>query len=249
MRSITIPAPSGTIDARVFTPAGSSGPLPSVIVLTDIGGLRPCYDDKAQTIADGGYAVLLPNIYYRSVKGQAVPNGKSFRDADVRPQINDYAARLTPQAQAEDFTALVAGMDAEPEFAAGACAVIGYCLTGSFAVRMAALHPDRVVAAAGFHSARLAPEGDPSGLLAAVGSIKARVYFGHADKDDYLPPEEIARMDRALAAASVHFSTELYKGAMHGFTAKDGPAYHQAADALHFKRVFTLLQETLHPSA
>ena len=249
MRTIAITAPAGSIDARVFTPAGSGGGLPGVVMLTDIGGLRPCYNEKAQTVADAGYAVLLPNIYYRSIQGQAVPEGKSFREPDQMSRIRDYAGRLDPMAQAEDFTALLAGMDADQAFAPGPVAVIGYCLTGGFAVRMAALHPDRVAAAAGFHSAQLAPEGDATGLLELVGSIAGRVYFGHADKDDYLPPEQIARMDGALAGAGVHFTTEFYKGAMHGFTAKDAPSYHPAADALHFKRIFTLLQETLHPSA
>ncbi len=249
MRTVAIPSPSGSIDARVFTPAGSTGGLPGVVVLTDIGGLRPCYNEKAQTIADAGYAVLLPNIYYRSIAGQVVPEGKSFRDPDQMPRIRDYASRLSPMAQAEDFIALLAGLDADQAFASGPVAVIGYCLTGGFAVRMAALHPDRIAAAAGFHSAQLAPEGDPSGLLELVGSIQGRVYFGHADKDEHLPPNQIARMDGALSAAGVHFTTEFYKGALHGFTAKDGPVYHPAADALHFKRIFTLLEETLRPSA
>lgn len=249
MRTVAISSPSGSIDARVFTPVGAVGALPGVVLLTDIGGLRPCYDEKAQTIADAGYTVVMPNIYYRSIEGQAVPEGKSFRDPDQMSRIRDYAGRLSPMAQAEDFTALLAGMDADQSFASGPMAVIGYCLTGGFAVRMAALHPDRVVAAAGFHSAQLAREGDSSGLLELVGSIAGRVYFGHADKDEHLPPDQIARMDGALAQAGVHFSTEFYKGAMHGFTAKDAPSYHPAADALHFKRIFTLLEETMRPSA
>ena len=248
MRMIAIKAPSGLIDARVFTPAAPAGPLPGVVMLTDIGGLRPCYDVKAQRVADAGYAVLLPNIYHRSMEGQVVPEGKSFRDPDQMPRIRGYAGLLTPEAQAEDFAALLAAMDADAAFAPGPAAVIGYCLTGGFAVRMAALHPDRIVAAAGFHSARLAPEGDGS-LVGVVGAIKGRVYFGHADKDDFMPPDEIGRMDAALAQAGVHFSTEFYKDALHGFTATDAPSYQPVADALHFKRIFTLLEETLHPLA
>ena len=216
-----------------------------MIVLTYMGGVRPCYDYKAQAIADAGYAVLLPNIYYRSVQGRAVPEGKSFRDPDMMPKVRELAGQLTPAAQAEDFPAWLAAMDEQPEFAGGPRAVIGYCLTGGFAVRMAALHPDQIAAAAGFHSAQLAPESGAGGLVEAVGTIKGRVYFGHADKDEHLPPDQIARMDAALAAAGVHFSTEFYRGAMHGFTATDAPVYHPAADALHFKRVFTLLEETL----
>jgi hypothetical protein len=144
-RSLAIPAADGTIDAQVFTPASASGPLPAVVMFTDIGGVRPSYYEKAQTVANAGYAVLLPNVYYRSVKGEAVPEGKSFRDPDVRAAATGYAKLLTPAALAGDFTALVGAIDEAPEFAAGGIAAIGYCMTGSFVIRMAAQHPDRVV--------------------------------------------------------------------------------------------------------
>lgn len=244
-RSLIISAADGSIDARLFTPASADGALPPVILFTDIGGVRPSYYDKAQKVADGGYAVLLPNVYYRSAPGGVVPEGRSFRDPDVRQVIMGYASLLTPAAQARDFGALLDAIDAEPEFTEGGVAVIGYCMTGGWALRMAALHPERIVAAAGIHSARLAPEGDPNSVAGVVGSIRGRVYLGHADKDEHLPPDQIARMDKALAEASIHFTTELHKGAAHGFTAKDAPVYNAAADALHFKRLFTLLEETL----
>lgn len=44
-------------------------------------------------------------------------------------------------------------LDREPEFTAGRIGMVGYCMTGAFALRMAAEYPYRVVAAAGFHSA------------------------------------------------------------------------------------------------
>ncbi|WP_290909278.1 dienelactone hydrolase family protein [Halomonas sp.] len=43
----------------------------------------------------------------------------------------------------------------------------------------------------------------------------------------------------------VHFITEHYRGAAHGFTAKDAPSYDAAADALHHRRLAMLLEETL----
>lgn len=244
-RALDIPAADGTIDAHLFTPAGAKGPLPAVVLFTDIGGLRGCYHEKAQRIADGGYAVLMPNIYYRDARGAVVPEGKSFRDADVRPTLFGFAAHLTPDAQSRDFTALLDCLDREPEFAEGKIGVVGYCMTGAFALRMAAEHPERVAAAAGFHSARLAETGDPASPVNVVGSIQARVYLGHADHDELLPADQIARMDEALAAAGVHFITELYRGAAHGFTASDAPSYDADADALHHRRLAMLLAETL----
>lgn len=244
-RAIEIPAADGTIDAYVFTPERTEGPLPAVVLFTDIGGLRPCYHEKAQQMADNGYAVLMPNVYYRSARGTVVPEGKSFRDPDVRPTLFGYAGQLTPEAQSRDFAALLKCIDDEPEFADGKIGVVGYCMTGAFALRMAAEHPDRIAAAAGFHSANLAKADDPNSLVHVVGTIEGRVYLGHADKDELLPPEQIARLDEALAKAGVHFITELYKGAAHGFTAKDAPSYDATADVLHHKRLAVLLEETL----
>ncbi|MBW6390713.1 dienelactone hydrolase family protein [Billgrantia antri] len=244
-RAIEIPAADGTIDAHIFTPGSADRPLSAVVLFTDIGGLRLCYHEKAQQLADNGYAVLMPNIYYRDARGPVVPEGKSFRAPDVRPTLFGYAGRLTPEALSRDFAALLSCIDNEREFAEGKIGVVGYCMTGAFALRMAAEHPERVAAAAGFHSANLAKADDPNSLVHVVEAIEGRVYLGHADKDELLPPEQIARMDGALAKAGVHFTTELYKGAAHGFTAKDAPSYDATADALHHRRLAMLLEEAL----
>ena len=244
-RAIPIESVDGTIDAHVFTPENTRGPLPAVVLFTDIGGIRPCYHDKAQTIADDGYAVLMPNIYYRDCAGSPVPQGKSFRDADVRPGVFELAAKLTPDLQKRDFSALLATIDAEAEFSDAPVGVVGYCLTGSFALRIAATHPDRVAAAAAFHATSLAVEDDSASAMHVVNNIRAQLYLGHAEKDKYLPHEQIARLDLALADAGVHFTTEFYAGARHGFTATDAPDYDEAADARHYKRLTTLFEETL----
>ena len=116
-RALDITTPDGTIDAFIFTPDDASGPLPAVVLLTDIGGIRGCYHDKAQTIADDGYAVLMPNIYHRDGAGSPVPEGKAFHDDDVLPELFALTKKLTPDAQKQDSTAYLTTIDAEPEFA------------------------------------------------------------------------------------------------------------------------------------
>lgn len=244
-RCLEIKSEDGVMDALVHTPENANRPLPPIIMFTDIGGLRPCYHDKAQKLADAGYAVLLPNIYYRDGAGQIVPEGQSFRDDDIRPTLATYAQRLTPAAQTRDFAALLNTVDAEEAFGNGPIAVVGYCMTGAFALRMAATHPARVTAAAAFHAANLAPADNANELLSMVGNITGRVYMGHADGDALMPPEQIGRLDQALSAAGVDFITELYKGAAHGFTATDAPAYDETADTRHRQRLLTLLEETI----
>ena len=242
-RSLEIGAPDGTIDAHLFTPAGRAGAHPPVLLFTDIGGIRASYMAKAQRIADAGYAVLMPNIYHRSARSPIVPDGQSFRD--LIPTLRGYAALLTPDAMTRDFAALMGAIEHEPACGRGPVGAVGYCLTGGFPVWLASLHPGRVGAAAGFHSAALAAPDNPRSILDVIPRVKARVYFGHADKDEYLPPDEIAAVDGALARAGVHFTTEMFGGIMHGFTASDASAYDAAADALHYKRLFGLFEETI----
>jgi carboxymethylenebutenolidase len=47
---------------------------------------------------------------------------------------------------------------------------------------------------------------------------------------------------RAMDAAGVRHSTELYEGAHHGYTMSDMGAYHEAAAERHFNALFALLQ-------
>ncbi|MGI9031063.1 MAG: dienelactone hydrolase family protein, partial [Ilumatobacteraceae bacterium] len=63
-RNVDITTPDGTMDATLHTPAGR-GPWPGVIMFPDAGGVRPAFHQMADRLADLGYVVLLPNIYYR----------------------------------------------------------------------------------------------------------------------------------------------------------------------------------------
>ena len=244
-RALDIASPDGAIDATLFTPDTGEGRRPAIILFTDIGGLRPVHATLCQRIADAGYAVLLPNVYYRDVRGGVVAPGEDWRDPAARERMFAFAKRLTPAALARDFAALLDALDAAPEADARRIGLTGYCMSGALVLRFAAQHPDRIAAAAAFHSARLADEADPDSVHRVLGAIRARVYLGHADRDDHLPPEQIATVDRLLAAAHVHFTTELYAGALHGFAIADAPSYDAAASALHLRRLLALFDETL----
>jgi len=246
-REINISVADGVIDAAIFTPSSivKTSSYPPVIMFADIGGVRPATEQKAQCIAEMGYSVLLPNIFYRSRKGSVIPLGRCFDEAEVLPTLVDYGRHLTPEALSRDFIGLIDTVRNELEFKPGGIGTVGYCRGGGIAMRLAALYPEAVVAAAGYHSSRLADINDPHSPMLVVDRIAARVYLGHADNDIYLPPEQIAIFDRALAQSGVHFITELYSGYSHGFTTLDAGAYAEKADLLHLKRLQMLFEETL----
>jgi carboxymethylenebutenolidase len=115
---------------------------------------------------------------------------------------------------------------------------------GGLSLRAAAQLPDRVVAAASFHGGNLAPD-DPNGPQAVVDRVRAELYFGHADNDASMPPEQIARLEAALDAAGVRYTSELYAGASHGFTMSDMPVYDAAAEQRHWDALLGLLARAL----
>ena len=63
-RDVSIRTADGTCEATLHTPAGD-GPWPAVIMFPDAGSKRPTFHDMAQRLADLGYAVLLPDLFYR----------------------------------------------------------------------------------------------------------------------------------------------------------------------------------------
>ena len=126
-RALTLQAKDGTIDAAIFTPSGATGPHPGVVMFTDIGGLRESFDVKRRSWPIWATPCCCRNIYYRQGSGSKVPPGKSFHAPEVIQTLRGYAQALTPQALAGDFDALLSGMQAAAECAAGPVGVVGYC--------------------------------------------------------------------------------------------------------------------------
>jgi carboxymethylenebutenolidase len=242
-RTLNLPAPDGVIDATFHFPT-EGGRYPAVILLTDFRGSRPVYAALAETIAAEGYAVLLPNIYYRNGRAPLLDPAIPFDD-DARGRLQGYRALLTPAALDRDVDALIAGLDTLPEADADRVGVVGYCMSGAIALRFAAAFPARILATASFHGGHLAVESDPESPHLLAPNIKARVLIGHADQDASAPPDQIARLDAALSESGVAFTTEFYQGARHGFAIADAAAYDRPAATRHFEQLIRLFGETL----
>jgi carboxymethylenebutenolidase len=72
---ITIRTRAGECTLHVATPA-ADGSWPAVIFYMDAGGIRPAVIEMAQRLADAGYVVLLPDLFYRyGPYGPFVPQG------------------------------------------------------------------------------------------------------------------------------------------------------------------------------
>jgi carboxymethylenebutenolidase len=240
---IEIQTADGTADAFLYR-AEDGGRRPGVIHLTDIGGIRKSQRTMASRLAEAGYTVLMPNLFYRFGKAPVVDFGAGLDDEVTKRRMGELRAPLTPEALARDAGAYVDFFTAQDSVAAGGIGVVGYCFAGSVALRAAAERPDRVAAAASFHGGGLIND-TPASPHRLLPRIQARLYFGHATEDRGMPPEAIARLGEALAAWGGRFESEVYDGARHGWTVPDSAVYNPPQAERAFGKLTQLLAETL----
>ncbi|WP_172383366.1 dienelactone hydrolase family protein [Streptomyces sp. MNP-20] len=233
-----IPTTDGRADAFAAFPDGG-GRHPGVLMYPDGFGIRPVLREMARELAGHGYYVLVPNFLYRHGPAPVIELPEYIGE-EARPAV---FAQLMPLIQAHtaertvrDADAYLSFLTTRPEVAAGPVAVTGYCIGGLLAMRTAVAHPGRVAAVAGFHC----PAGadGPDGFAA----LTARVHLGHAEGD--MTPEALGELNRALDAAGVDHTSEIYPGTVHGFTMSDTDAFDPAALRRHWDRLLPLLDRT-----
>ncbi|MFF5087895.1 dienelactone hydrolase family protein [Streptomyces niveus] len=244
--TVDIPTPDGTADAYLVHPE-SAGPHPAVLFYADAFGPRPKLKGMADRVAAAGYTVLVPNVLYRAGRAPLVEL-PAFISDDRRPEIFEsllpQLRSLTPEMIVRDAGAYLDWLAASPRTTEGPIGITGYCMGAGLALRTAAAYPDRVAAMAGFHGAYLASEAPDSPHLGA-GRITAELYFGHADQDAAMPPEQIDRLDKALTDAGVRHQAEVYAGARHGYTQADTASYDAEAAERHWTALLDLLGRAL----
>jgi carboxymethylenebutenolidase len=217
--AVDIRTADGDADGVLFRPDGDER-YPGVIHLTDVGGIRPAPLGMARRQAEQGYVVLVPNVFYRTGRPPLFDFTPDFTDARTLKRFGELAGPLTPDAAARDASSYVDFLAAHGSVAAGPVGVVGYCFTGAMALRAAAARPDRVAAAASFHGGGLYTDTPQSPHL-VLPRVKARLYFGHATNDRIMPQDAIDKLNQALAAWGGQYESEVYDGALHGWTVPD----------------------------
>lgn len=240
--TIEIQTSDGTADAY-FSRADDGGHQPSVLLLMDAFGVRPQIEQMADRIASRGYNVLAPNLFYRAGRdpvGQMPDMSQEGARAEFFKKLRPLMDELTPERIASDGDAYLSRLEEESD---GPIAISGYCMGARVGLRIAAAHPERVVALGGFHAGGLVTDA-PDSPHRSVGQIQAELYFGFADNDQSMTPENIVELRRALDEAGVVYRSEVYEGAGHGYTMADMPVYDEGAAERHYEELFALLERT-----
>jgi carboxymethylenebutenolidase len=174
-------------------------------------------------LAGYGYAVLVPDIYYRSGDWAPFDLNTAFSDPDERKRLMSMMSGVTPEKMTADAGAFFGYLASRPEVSGTAFGTTGYCMGGRTSLVVAGRVPDRVAAAMSFHGGGLASD-DPGSPHLLADQIQAAVYVAGAENDASFTPEAAETLDKALTAADVEHTIEWYAAA-HGFAVSD----HRAA--------------------
>jgi carboxymethylenebutenolidase len=244
-RDVSIPTADGTMDASLHTP-DAAGPWPAVIMFPDAGGVRPTFHEMAQRLADLGYAVLLPNPFYRLGPFEPFDMMTAFGDPDERARLMSLVTSVTKDNATRDTDAMLTFLAEQPEVAGSTVGTTGYCMGGGLSLNAAGRFPDRVAAAASFHGGQIASTApDSPHLLAAA--MTATVYVAGAENDGSFDDEQFERLAKALVEGGVDHELVTYP-ARHGFAVPDNPTYDEAAATRHWQALESLYASALTPA-
>jgi carboxymethylenebutenolidase len=237
---IDIDTPDGTMNTFVTHPE-EGGPHPVVLFYMDAPGKREELHDMARRIGTVGYYVVLPNMYYRTLREYDA--SKDF--TGVSGRMRELIDSLDFDKVATDTTAMLAYVDADP--AAGHdVGAVGYCMSGPFAYAMAGLFPERIRAAASIYGVRLHGQRSPQEF---APNVTGELYFGCAELDEYAPSEMVDDLERYVKELGLNARVERYAGAHHGFAfpSRTG-AYDKTSCERHYERLFALFDRNLRQS-
>lgn len=242
-QDVTIETPDGEADCYFVHPA--EGRHAAVIVWPDIVSVRPAFRAMGKRLAESGYSVLVVNPYYRTHKGQIVPDGKTFRDPGIRDLLMPHARSLSPDTCVSDGRAYVAWLDQQASVDTGRkIGTTGYCMTGSYVMRLAAAIPDRIGAGGSFHGGGLATEAEDSPHLLAE-QMQAGFLIAIAANDDERNPDEKVLLRQAFDAHDVRAEVEVYEDTLHGWCPPDSAVYNEAQAERAWSRLLALFEREL----
>lgn len=233
----------GTADAFFVHP--KNGKHPGVLIWPDIFGLRPAFKGMATRLAEGGYAVLVVNPFYRIKRAPTAPEHPDFNDPATRDalmKMKDSLSAATAQVDAKAFVAYLDGQSAVD--GTRKIGTTGYCMGGPLALRTAGAVPDRVGAAATFHGGGLVTD-QPDSPHLLIPKMKAQFLIAIAENDDAKEPTAKDTLRTAFAAAKLPAEIEVYAGTKHGWCPTDSPVYDHDQAEKAWSRMLALFTRAL----
>jgi carboxymethylenebutenolidase len=210
-------------------PAAAGGGAPAVppgmgiVVIPDIRGLVPFYEELALRFAQAGVAAVAIDPYARTA-----PTTERGQDFDSMA----HSAQTTQEGIAADVAAAAAFLRSDEIGATGALFSVGFCFGGRASL-LQGIEDHGLAGVIGFYGPPTGPARNGSVAPADVAARDQSAVLGlYGGADRGIPPEAVETFDRALEAAGVDHDIVVYPDAPHSFFDRHQAEYGEAsADA------------------
>jgi carboxymethylenebutenolidase len=217
------PKGGGTIKGLLSKPKGTTGKLPSVIVVHENRGLNPYIEDVGRRTALDGFISLAPDAL--SPLGGYPGNDDEGRTMQSKRDRNEML---------EDFIAAFDYLK-NHENCDGNIGVVGFCF-GGWIANMMALKVPTLNAAVPFYG------GQPTAEEAT--QVKAPLLLQYAELDTRVNDGWPA-YEAILKENNVEYKVHFYPGANHGFHNNSTPRFDKEAADLAWGRTIAFFKEKL----
>ena len=242
---ISLPTDDGDARAFVFTPDAGEGPWPGAILVMDAPAIRPAMFEMGERLAQAGYYVLLPDMFWRAgpydppdiVKARA-------GEPDAVAQFQKLRGSTGAGRQMTDIKACLDWLANDPRVKGGKVGITGYCMGGGIALRAAGTFPDRIAAMASFHGGNMATDDEKSPHRLA-SNIKAKVLVAGADQDGSYDEAQNDRLKATLKDAGVDAEVSIWAGCRHGWAPTDMAVYNKDGAERHWRELTALFDGVL----
>lgn len=221
---VRVPLPAGDrLPALLVEPERGHGP--PVLVVHDIFGCSPFYEDLAARLAAEGYSALLPDYFFRL---EPLP----ARDLQLA-----YArrARLDERRALHELSTALTWLAERTGAQGRRLGTIGFCLGGTFVLDLAAMRDD--LASVCLYGFPAPAPGDTEQTapppLTLVDRMRGPILGLWGDQDEIVGLHNVHALGWALRERGVAYEQVIYPAAGHGFLAAtpstENPAPYEAA--------------------
>jgi len=202
VKDATISVEGGAMPGLLALPERT--PAPGILIINDVFGRSPFYDQLARRLAQAGFVAATPEYFFRE---GSLP--EPTREAAVA-----RSKRLDFKRWGRDMSAAIDWLRAQSDVN-GAVGTIGFCMGGTQALLLAARRDD-LAATVSYYGFPADARTDASPIEVAPkmhGPI-----LGHwGDQDAGAGMENVEKLREALEAAGVGHEFHIYPGLGHGF--------------------------------
>jgi carboxymethylenebutenolidase len=227
---VQFPAGAQRVRGALFLPEGAAARA-GVVVLPDVWGLKPHYEQIAQKLAAAGYAALALDLYTR---------GES-PDAFGPQRIQEFIQALPDRQVRGDVQGAIDFLAAHPALRGRRLGITGFCMGGMYtflaAVRCTGL--SAAVAWYGMLRAAALDERKPEHVLDAIAELAVPTLGLFGADDALIPASDVALLRERAARAGRELEVVVYPGAGHAFNNDTRPeAFRPQASADAWQRLF-----------